>query len=83
MEWINVAEQYPKLGERVLILWRCPQGNDYPYVDTAILHAKIETPKGTEYVWKFDSMGWSEESFLNKGGEKPCYVYKWIPITKD
>ena len=84
MEWINVVDRYPKLGERVLIFWRCPQGNNYPYVDTAILESKIETAKGVEYVWRFDSMGWKhEESYLNTPEKKPCYVYKWMPITKD
>ncbi len=84
MEWIDIAVELPRIGQEILIQWRCPTGNNYNYVDKAVLDSKVETAKGMEYVWRFVSMGWpNEKRYLNNDGDtKKSFVFKWMPIPE-
>lgn len=80
--WIDVTpETMPSYGKEVLIQWRCPTGNNYNYIDKAVLKSKVDGARGTEYVWTFVSMGWPHVAVtLGVDSKKPCEVTHWQEI---
>ncbi len=79
MEWIRTSDRLPTYGKKVLIMWYCPEGNRYPYTDTAELTHTLTGIKGTKQIWSFSRCGTITP--LNKeDGSKELVVGWWMEL---